>query len=376
MEGKQISDRNQSMMASRIFNDVLNTVQSSNLNFCLQISPFAANISLKKSFLKDKSGNVVMPDHAHTATSLDENIAGLVSKNLNLEKENSALRKDLEKSKDEYQEVYKQLKSLKVVEKELVEEIKVQKGITQEKNESENQKVKELEGEMKMVQARVDEYMVEIDSLKHAANVAREISNKLQKELSDTKLRFRDEKSANFKEHKSEVKAWKKKLGEANKEKIKLQNKQVEKKGLEWELKTETNNNRLSSNSSVSSKASSSKRSSMESAASSSTTQPASTVRIDSPPTPPPPSTTRACSPQTPPWAPPSRWSPSSVSTQVTTLAVTTRTCENTLQTSASTDSTSKSRTTSVSARSITEDYITGINQIDLGPRVNDLSKF
>ena len=70
------------MIASRIFNDILNTVQSSNLNFCLQISPFAANISLKKSFLKDKSGNVLIPDQAYPATSFDKNIAALVSKNL------------------------------------------------------------------------------------------------------------------------------------------------------------------------------------------------------------------------------------------------------------------------------------------------------
>ena len=55
-----------------------------------------------------------------------------------LEKENSTLRKDLENSADEYQEGYKHLKSLKVMEKELVEEIRVLKGIKQEKTESKN----------------------------------------------------------------------------------------------------------------------------------------------------------------------------------------------------------------------------------------------
>ena len=84
--------------------------------------------------MKDKSGNVLIPDHAYTAKSFNENIAALVSQNLILEKENSSLRKDLENSVDEYQEVYKQLKSLKVLEEELVEEIRVQKGIKQEKN--------------------------------------------------------------------------------------------------------------------------------------------------------------------------------------------------------------------------------------------------
>ena len=67
--------------------------------------------------------------------------------------------------------------------------------------------------------------MAEIESLKHATQVAREISNKLHKELSDTKIKFNKEKAATFKEHKAEVKAWKKDLGEANKEKIKLQKK-------------------------------------------------------------------------------------------------------------------------------------------------------
>ena len=35
-----------------------------------------------------------------------------------------------------------------------------------------------------------DDHLAEIESLKHATEVAREISNKLQKELSDTKLKF------------------------------------------------------------------------------------------------------------------------------------------------------------------------------------------
>ena len=70
---------------------------------------------------------------------------------------------------------------------------------------------------------------------------------------------------------------------------------------------------------------------------------------------------TRACSPHTPPGTPPRR-SPS--------LAATTGT--------SSADSIPETRpedSTSSSALTITEEYIMGINQIDLGPRVNDLSK-
>ena len=46
-----------------------------------------------------------------------------------MEKQNSTLIIDLENSVDEYQEICKQLESLKVMEKELVVEIRVHKGI-------------------------------------------------------------------------------------------------------------------------------------------------------------------------------------------------------------------------------------------------------
>ena len=46
--------------------------------------------------------------------------------------------------------------SLKALKKGVVEEIRVQKGIKQEKNQSENHKVKKLEEEIKMLQTRVD----------------------------------------------------------------------------------------------------------------------------------------------------------------------------------------------------------------------------
>ena len=78
-------------------------------------------------------------------------------------------------------------------------------------------------------------------------------------------------------------------------------------------------------------------------------------------PLPPNVPSTRACSPHTPPGTPPCRGSPP--------LAITTGTC--------STDSTRPEDSTSTSSSTlpITEEFITGIKQIDLGPRVNDLSK-
>ena len=41
------------MMASIAFDNILKEIQTSNLNFQLQVSPFSAQISLKKSLVKD-----------------------------------------------------------------------------------------------------------------------------------------------------------------------------------------------------------------------------------------------------------------------------------------------------------------------------------
>ena len=58
------SDKNLTMHATKIFNEILDKVKMSNLNFCIQMSPFSANISLKKSFIKDKSGAYILPSIA------------------------------------------------------------------------------------------------------------------------------------------------------------------------------------------------------------------------------------------------------------------------------------------------------------------------
>ena len=45
------------MIASSVFQDVLKYIESSNLNFVIQRTPFSANISIKSSFIKKYSEN-------------------------------------------------------------------------------------------------------------------------------------------------------------------------------------------------------------------------------------------------------------------------------------------------------------------------------
>ena len=61
MDQIRISDLDSTMAAKRTFDDLLEQIQASNLNFHLQLSPFSASISLKKSLIKDKFGNTLLP---------------------------------------------------------------------------------------------------------------------------------------------------------------------------------------------------------------------------------------------------------------------------------------------------------------------------
>ena len=44
------------MEAPAVFENILQQIQTSNLNFKLELSPFSANISMKKSFIRSKAG--------------------------------------------------------------------------------------------------------------------------------------------------------------------------------------------------------------------------------------------------------------------------------------------------------------------------------
>ena len=55
------SDQNSTMMASNTFDRLLREIQASNLNFHLQVSPFSAQISLKKTLVRDRDGTYRHP---------------------------------------------------------------------------------------------------------------------------------------------------------------------------------------------------------------------------------------------------------------------------------------------------------------------------
>ena len=68
------SDCNLTMLATKSFNQIIEQIQTSSLNFQIQISPFSAIISLKKSLIKDHSGNPLLPTNLSRSGGRQEDI--------------------------------------------------------------------------------------------------------------------------------------------------------------------------------------------------------------------------------------------------------------------------------------------------------------
>ena len=101
---------NLTMLATKSFDDILEQVRASSLNFQIQISPFSAIISLKKSLTKDKSGNPIAPKKLVNLSS--HQIEALAVKNLELERKLSTLQNDHTVLFNECTEAYETINKL------------------------------------------------------------------------------------------------------------------------------------------------------------------------------------------------------------------------------------------------------------------------
>ena len=97
------------MLASKAFHDIISRIQSSNLNFQLQISPFTALISLKKTLVKDKSGAYLLPPS--TPILRDDDFRNLVTKNRELERNILDLQKNYDKVTKDCAKAYESLQN-------------------------------------------------------------------------------------------------------------------------------------------------------------------------------------------------------------------------------------------------------------------------
>ena len=74
MEQTRLSDLDTTMLAKNAFDEILEMIKTSNLNFQMNLSPFSASISLKKSLIRDKFGNVLAPTPLNPASQKELSI--------------------------------------------------------------------------------------------------------------------------------------------------------------------------------------------------------------------------------------------------------------------------------------------------------------
>ena len=122
------------MLADQTFHNILDGIQRSNLNFQLQVSPFSAYISLRKSLVKDLSGSVLLPPPKASATqpplpspTLHTDVAKYLIRINELEKDLLAQKNNHEdvvnKCKDASAELVKENRVLKQENKSLAEKL-------------------------------------------------------------------------------------------------------------------------------------------------------------------------------------------------------------------------------------------------------------
>ena len=210
------SDETPTMLASRMFDKILHDVQSSNLNFQVQISPFSAQISIKKSLLKERNGSFrLLPIQQSYRES---EFSTLESENKKLEMMLVTLHNEYAHTVDELSEANSRIKLLE----ECLD--------NNDKNEEEpdNDKVSQLATktvENGIMKETIEQRNMNLKELENVLEVKNKVIENLNRNLNETKVKAKDENDALQKLHKADITSWKKKLGEERRQKIKLEKK-------------------------------------------------------------------------------------------------------------------------------------------------------
>ena len=173
------------MLASKAFSNIIDQIQTSNLNYQVQLSPFSAYISLKRSLIKEKSGAYRQPPAPETLASRNPSlVAELVDKNLQLEKRLEEMKADHAHAVDNCQKVNIKLVELQSnnIKKEPVDENRYR--IAELENHpkdaiNENRKYREV----------IKDHENEINNLRSKVKMKEEISNNLNKHVKELKKR-------------------------------------------------------------------------------------------------------------------------------------------------------------------------------------------
>ena len=202
MNQQNLANSDVTMAVSSTFDHILDQVKTSNLNFWIQLSPFSATISLKKSLVKDVSGQPLLPPILNSKPVIksecdnhDDLLQKVCKLEIDLEQMKSVHAEAIDDNADAYKKIKllkQELKNMKATKDETIEQLSIEKHNVEH----------ELESEVKK---------------------SRSINNRLKEEISEMRVKHQKDKTETIKHLKSEIKSWKKDLGDERSEKLKVE---------------------------------------------------------------------------------------------------------------------------------------------------------
>ena len=200
-----------SMLGKKAFDDILEKICSSNLNFQVQMSPYSAVISLKKSLIKDRLGNIILPSYvSNSLTKNDTDYEALISENSDLKNQIANLTALNGKLAEEVAVANKKMKNIS---KELEDEKSASAGMSEQLISTKGQ-VTKLRANGDKVRKEKDTLAFEVDRLKIELlkNDEKKCSShiltikNLQDQVSTLEITNKEQLNTLRKAHKSEVK--------------------------------------------------------------------------------------------------------------------------------------------------------------------------
>ena len=175
------SDNSSTMLASQTFDKILQIIQKSNLNFVMQVSPFSASISLKKSLITDKSGAFCLPPESNSDQISQEAFKAMKDENTKLESALLNIKSELVTVTDDCEAAYARIKifeenrkTMEILEQKVAKaELDTLKVFNEKKNE-----VDAFKKQIKPLNDEINERKKEITSLK---KIIKERDRDLQK---------------------------------------------------------------------------------------------------------------------------------------------------------------------------------------------------
>ena len=216
------SDFNPTMAVCEALENVLNCVKTSNLNFCLQLSPFSANISIKKRLVKDKAGFYLLPQGPDSSFLQKQNVE-LTKKVIDLESSVQNLKLRLEESVSDAEKAYETIQKLE-------NKLRVKTEITETQSINEKSYMKELEKKFQEILNLCDQKKalqdhvvslqgsqqrqgVHIEDLQRCLQTFNSVASKLNKKFNKNRIIYEKERELVTEEYRSKIKSWRKKLG-------------------------------------------------------------------------------------------------------------------------------------------------------------------